>query len=304
MNGRKPAVTIVIAALALSGASASAQEGSQPGVEAQTILTVADHMNHKPPAIKPEDVTIMNAAITDWIPPANGSDLDLFILIDDAANYDFGSKLQELRRFVIAQPAPVSIGVAYIHDGALRIAENPSNDHARAASALRAPSGSKTANPYCALSDLIQRWQQKSVRREIVLVSAGIDDSTPQGATCSDAETAIHDAERAGVVVYALYNPAADYRSEKWEKVDAGVVYLAHLCYESGGEAYFMSHDPVESIQPFLADVAEHLAHQYLVKFRISPRAESGFRPVYFSSASVTLELMAPSNVWVLAPGE
>ncbi len=298
-------VRMWIAAIALSGASALGQTNSQPGVEVRMVLTVADHMNHKPPALKSDDVKIMNATITDWTPPGSGGDLELFLLIDDGANYDFGAKLQELRRFVTAQPAPVSIGVAYIHDGTLRIAENPTTDHARAARALRAPAGSKAGNPYCSLSDLIQRWPQKSgteksLRREVLMVSPGIDDTASDSAVCANAETAIRDAEHAGIVVYALYNPIADYLSQKWSKVDSGLVDLAHVCYETGGEAYFMSHNPVDTIQPFLEDIAEHLAHQYSVKFRMSPGPESGFRSIYVSSStSPRPELMVPGGVWI-----
>jgi hypothetical protein len=305
---------MLIAVLALSGAALAQTSSRQPGVEVQAIVTVADHMNHKPPALKADDVKIMNATITDWIPPADGRDLELFVLIDDAANYDFGAKLQELRRFVAAQPAPVSVGVAYIHDGALQIAENPTTDHARAARALRAPSGSKTANMYCSLSDLMQRWPensgpqksglQQSLRREILMVGTGIDDSANEAAVCVTAETAIRDAERAGIVLYAMYNPMANYLSEKWEKVDSGLIDLAHVCFETGGEAYFMSHNPVDSIEPFLEDVAEHLAHQYVVKFRLSPGPESGFQAIYLSAGSPRLELMVPAGVWVPAPAE
>jgi hypothetical protein len=150
----------------------------------------------------------------------------------------------------------------------------------------------------------MQQWSPKAPRREIVLVSPGIDDSTAENVVCVNAEMAIHDAERAGVVIYALYNPVANYLSEKWEKVDSGMVDLAHVCYETGGEAYFMSHNPVESIGPFLDDIAEHLAHQYLVKFRLAPGPESGFHPIYVSAVSPSLELMVPSSVWIPAAAE
>lgn len=297
-------VRMSIAALAMSGALALAQTNAAPGADVQIILTVADHMNHKPATLKTDDVTIMNAAITDWVAPGDGRDLELFLLIDDTANYDFGAKLQELRRFVTAQPAPVSIGLAYIHDGALKVAENPTTDHARVARALRAPSGGKTANAYCALTDLIQGWPKKSARREIVMVSTGIDDWALGGAVCINAETAIRDAERAGVVVYALYNPATNYRSESWEKVDTGIVDLAHVCYETGGEAYFMGHSPMDSIEPFLQDIAEHLMHQYLVKLRMAPGPESSFQPIHVMARSPERELMKPDKVWVAAAVE
>src|SRR5580658_32406 len=124
-------VRIGIAALALTGAMAFAQTKSGPGVEVPIVLTVADHIRHQPPALKREGVRIRDAMITDWVPLKDGDDLELFVLIDDGTNYDFDSKLQELRRFVLLQPAPVSIGVAYIHDGTLQIIENPTRDHLR-----------------------------------------------------------------------------------------------------------------------------------------------------------------------------
>jgi len=233
------------------------------------------------------------------VPFEGGRDLELFLLIDDSANYDFGARLQELKRFATSQPAPVSIGVAYIHDGVLQIVENPTTDHERAARALRAPSGGKAANPYCALSDLIGGWQTKSLRREIVMVSAGIDDSAAGAPVCVNAETATHDAERAGVVVYALYNPTGNYLSEPWSKVDSGLVNLASVTYETGGEAYFVGHTPALSIEPFLADITEHLAHQYLVKFRLTPAPESAFQTIFVTARTPDQELMRPQKIWV-----
>ena len=292
---------VLIAALALSCGLAFAATNPQPGVEVQMILTSADHMNHQPPVLKPADVTILDATITDWL-PLTGRDLELFFLIDDSATYDLGPKLQDLRQFITIQPDPVSIGVAYIRDGVLHVAENPTTDHRLAARALRAPSGSKVANPYCALSDLIAHWPKKTARREIVIVTSGLDDSAGQSVVCANAETAIHDAERAGVVVYALYNPASNYLSEDWSKADAGLVGLASVSYETGGEAYFVGHTPALSFEPFLADIEEHLAHQYLVTIRLAPAAESAFQPVFVTSGTPDRELMKPEKLWVPAP--
>jgi hypothetical protein len=281
----------LIAALALTGTLAFAATNPQPGVAVQMVLTSADHMNHQPPALKPADVTIADATITDWL-PLTGRDLELFVLIDDAANHDPGAKLQELRRFITIQPDAAAIGVAYIHDGVLQVAENPTTDHRLAAAALRAPSGSKTSNPYGALSDLIASWPKKTARREIVVVTSGLGDS---------AETAIQDAERAGVLIYALYNPANDYLSKDWEKVDVGLVSLASIAYETGGEAYFVGHTPPMSFEPFLADIEEHLAHQYLVTFLTTPPPAGAFQTIFLTTGNPDTELMKPEKVWVPA---
>jgi hypothetical protein len=42
-------------------------------------------------------------------------------VIEDAATYDFGTKLQELRHFLNSQPASTAVGVAFIKNGELEI---------------------------------------------------------------------------------------------------------------------------------------------------------------------------------------
>ena len=295
-------IGILLAALAMSAVQGFPQSKPQTGTPAEMILTVADHTSHKPAALKPDDVRIVNATITDWQPLTASGDLELYLLIDDAANYDFTSKLKELRQFVADQPASVPIGIAYIHDGALQLAQSPTTYRTNVSGALRVPSGSKAANPYCALSDLIEQWPKKSLRREIVVVTTGIDDTT-RGAVCVNAETTIRTAERAGVEIFALYNPMANNASETWSsKVGSGVTDLAHVCYETGGEAYFQGHSAMDLLYPYLSDIAEHLAHQYLVKFRLSGATGSGFQSVYVSSVSPNVEIMAPESVWIPLP--
>jgi hypothetical protein len=262
------------------------------------IVTVADHVSHNPAPLKPGDLKIFGAAVTGIRALDAGSDLELFLVIDDTANYDFGAKLEELRRFALAQPASVPMGVAYIHEGAIEVAQNPTTDRALVGKALRAPAGSKVASPYCALSDLMTQWPKRTLRREIVMVSTGIDDSADANAVCVNADMAIRDAERAGVQIFALYNPVADYVSKSSSKVDAGVTGLAHVCYETGGEAYLTGHDPMGSIRSYLDDIAEHLAHQYSVDLKLDRVPTNGFMALFATSESGP-ELMMPESLWV-----
>jgi hypothetical protein len=55
------------------------------------------------------------------------------------------------------------------------------------------------------------------------------------------------------------------------------------------------------SLGSFLIDISEHLAHQYLVKFQLSPAPESGVQTVFVFSESIDQELMKPDRVWVPA---
>jgi hypothetical protein len=291
-------VRILIAALAFGGAVGSAATLPRQGPEVQMIVTSADHMTHDPAVLTPMDVVINDATITGFVPFEAGRDLDLYFVIDDSADYAPAQKLEELRGFIKVQPAGVRVGVAYIHDGALRLAEKPTIDHELAARALRAPSGGKTIGPWRAVADLIANWPATAARREIIMLASGI--YTPADATASvNTEAAIRDAERAGVIVYALYNPNSDYISQDWNKVDAGLINLSSLAYETGGEAYFIGHTPVSSVEPFLADITEHLAHQYLVKFRMAPRAQGAFRNIFVEPGTPERELMKPDKIWV-----
>jgi len=52
-------------------------------------------------------------------------------------------------------------------------------------------------------------------------------------------------------------------------------------------------------VAPFLADITEHLAHQYLVKFRVAPWSQAGFRTIFIDTAGPERELMKPEKVWV-----
>jgi len=267
-------------------------------VEARLVVTVADHMNHSPRTLKLEDMretpSMRIANIT-----RSGGPAEVYVLIDNAANYDFGSKLAELRGFVNAQPASTAIGLAFIKDGELSVAQTPVKDHQLVARALRAPSGSEPGNPWCALSNLIGSWPRNGERREVLMITSGMDGTATRVDACANAETVIDLAQRTGVSVYAIYHPAADYDKKEWRDVDAGVVKLAHVCYETGGEAYFISHSAMETIAPFLDDIAEHLANQYLMTVVFDSAPEPGFREVYLHTASPALELMAPTKVWV-----
>jgi len=50
-------------------------------------------------------------------------------------------KLEDIRGFILAQPAATKIGVAYMQNGAAQILQNPTQDHALASKALRLPLG-------------------------------------------------------------------------------------------------------------------------------------------------------------------
>jgi len=284
-------------ALFLAGpiAAAAAQ------AEGHIVVSVADHVTHRPKTLKPEDIHGAGIGLrVTGIEPLRAN-REIFLLIDDGSSFDFGEKVVDLRRFVNAQSESAAIGVAYITDGELKIAQAPTRDHAVAAAAIRAPKGGKLASSFCALSSLILDWKTDVVARDVVMVTSGIDYSAAPGAVCTNAEMAIGDAQRAGVGVYAIYHPIGEYTAADWKRVDEGLIELSHVCYETGGEAYSVSHGPSELIGPFLNDITDHLANQYLLTIADQSGSGSGFRRIAIDTGLNGPEVMAPSRVWVEA---
>ena len=249
------------------------------------LVTVGHYFRHEPPLLTKNDVTIKQQfdplPITSVVPlRGDRAGLELFLLVDNCSNCEPGSKFEELRKFIASQPPTTAVGVAYIQDGRLKVAENPTQDRERAIKALSAPTGSKPSSPFSALAELIKSWPQNTPRRAVLMISNGIDPAAGDELQDPSAEAAIEAAERAGVTVYAIYHPSADYATSDSSKIYSGQVQLAHLAHETGGEAYFLGFGPLPSLAPFLADIADHLANQY---FAGISRESRGRRPARFS---------------------
>jgi len=226
--------------------------------------------------------------------------LELYVLVDNCSTCEPGGKFEELRRFIEARPASTCVGIAYIDNGRLKIAADPASDRARAVKALSVPAGGQPSNPFTALTELIRTWPESGARRALILISNGIDPAIGDKILDPAAEAAIEAAQRADVTVYAVYHPSADYLNTDFLKLNSGQVELAHVANESGGEAYFLSFGPLPSLAPFLADIAEHLANQYLLEFNANPPAGTGeLEEVDVRSKVPGFELMAPAKAWV-----
>ena len=60
--------------------------------------------------------------VTEWV-PAQGdrAGLEFFVLLDDGSNASLGLQLEEIRKFIDAQPASTKIGIAYMQNGMAKI---------------------------------------------------------------------------------------------------------------------------------------------------------------------------------------
>ncbi len=301
-----------LSVFAFGALSLSAQQAPPGGgVPAHMVVTAEAHHGNEVPVIHREDVMVYEGkdrdTVTDWI-PAEGDHaaLELVILLDDSSGTNLGSQLDDIKKFIEGQPASAKIAVAYMQDGMARMAQNLTSDHAQAVKALRLPLGSAgiNASPYFSISDLVKRWPESSARREVVMVSDGIDRYYGTG-DLSDpyVDAAVSDAQRAGIIVSAIYSPGAGHFAHSYWQSYWGQLYLSQLAEKTGGEAYYigMSGAPV-SFAPYLDDVANRLKHQYLLTFLAKPPKKAGLERVKVKTEVSNADLVSAEQVYVTAP--
>ena len=278
-----------------------------PDVQVQMTVTVEARHGSEPPILHANDVLAFQRderlAVTDFMPCRDEhAGLDLFILIDDASSTELGVQLNDLRRFIDAQPATTSVGVAYMQNATVKIAQNLTAHHSQAAGALRLPLGypGVSPSPFLSLSDLIKRWPAGALRREVVLIGSGID---PLGGAIVNPylDAAIRDAQRAGVIVYTIYTPAAGHLRHDFWRINWGQNHLSQMADETGGESYMIGFGPAVSFAPYLQQIADHLANQYLVRFLVKPGEKAGFQRVRFTTEVPNADPVAARQVYAPA---
>ncbi|MFY9912864.1 MAG: hypothetical protein WCF22_22455 [Candidatus Sulfotelmatobacter sp.] len=304
--------TVFAAALCLYGApvlSAQAQPGN--GIPVHTVVTIEAHKGSNPPSIGQQDVLVTENKkerdpVTEWI-PAQGdhADLEFFILIDDGANMTLGTELETLRKFILDQPPTTKIGLAYMQNGIARVAQNLTPDHEAAAKALRLPTGIRGINgsPYFSVSDLVKRWPAGAPRREVLMISDGIDRYYGEADFLDPyLDATIDDCQRGGIVVSAIYTPGMGHFGHDFYMSYWGQLYMARLADETGGEAYYVGMmGPPVSFTPYLDQLSNRLLHQYLLTFLAKPPKKAGLQPVRIATEVPNADLVAPRKVWVPA---
>ena len=302
------------AALGLLFSAASlavvAQESpSSTGVPVRMLVTVEARHGSGVPVINREDVMVHQgrdrAKVTDWA-PAQGdhADLDLVILIDDSSSSAVGTQLEDIRQFILGQPATAKIGVAYMQNGTAKVIQDLTSDHTQTAKALRLPLGiaGVNASPYFSLGDLIKRWPEGTARREVLVISDGIDRYWGSGPGDPYVESVIEQAQRAGILVFAIYAPGMGHFGHSYFRTWWGQIYLSQVADETGGESYYIDfHGPAVAFTPYLENLAQRLSHQFWLTFLAKPEKKAGMQRVKLTTEVPNAELVSADKVYVPA---
>jgi hypothetical protein len=273
-------------------AAASAQEAnSSTGVPVHMVVTVKPHRGAQVPAVGAEDVKVYQKGqldtVASWVPlQGDRAGLQLFILIDDSSRSSLALQYSSIDKFIEEQPSTTAIGVGYIRNGTVYVAQNLTTDHSLAEKSLRLPLGFGAAytSPYLALSELMKKWPETKDRREILMITSGID---PLGGGFSNdpftnpyLETAFEQAQRGGFIVYSIYSPGVGRAGRGLFRTNLAQSGLDLLSQKTGGETYYLGYGAPVDITPYLQDVSRNLKNQYGLVFMAKSAKKPTLEPV------------------------
>ena len=253
--------------------------------------------------------------------PAQGENaaLQLFILIDDTLDPGIGNNLNDIRDFINAQPTSTVIAVGYMANARVNVVQNFTADRGLATNALRIPRGSLSTmdSPYLSLIGLVKGWPQQKVRREVLMVTDGIDRLRGNQITPSrlgpnygtlyhsmpsmspDVNSASEISQRYNVLVYSLYavGVGRGVRSS-WDR-QTGLSSLTKIADETGGDCFSLGTSSLGSFKPYLERLQKLFANQYYVVFQVAPKGKAGLQRIKITTEVPRAEIAQPNNVWI-----
>jgi VWFA-related protein len=273
----------------------------------QVVVTATAKHDNAPEPLRPGDILVYKGhealPVVDLKPAQVG--LDLVIFIDDGLDPAINTSLNDLRDFIRSLPPSTRVAIAYSRNGSASIYENFTTDHEQAAKALRMPLGSLGAfsSPYLSVIDLVKRLSETGNRREILLISDGIDRFRGSFRTYSpDLQPAIELAQRNEIVIYTIYARGLGLFSRNSFAVMDAQGGLTQLAQGTGGETFFqgINSTPI-SLRPYLQELSRMLSQQYLVAFTADPVKKDSYEHFKFTTEIPDVQLVAPNEVFVPA---
>jgi len=258
----------------------SAQEGPRP---TQAIVTVD---SKTPQTLTAQNLKVKvnnhDAELTSVVPVTpNGT--QVAFLIDDGLRTSVGRQLSDIKGFINSLPHGTEILVGYMQNGRVIPQQPFTTDLKAAAGNLRIPLGSAgaSASPYFCLSDFVKNWpggaegssSQGSLlapkARFVIMLTNGVDpyngSVSPLNQNSVYVDTAIRDAQRAGIPVYSIYYGNAGIRGGAASF--SGQSYLAQVADATGGRGYFQGLGNPVSLSPFLDQFRKSIAESFVATF-------------------------------------
>jgi hypothetical protein len=292
-------------------APASAQQANaSTDVPVQMVVTVKPHHGAQVPAVAPDDVKVYQKGkrdtVASWVPlQGDRAGLQLFILIDDTSRANLALQFSSIDKFIEEQPTTTAIGVGYMRNGTVFTAQNLTTDHALVEKSLRLPIGVGAAytSPYLALSDLMKKWPETKDRREVLMITSGID---PLGGGFSNdpftnpyLDATLDQAQRGGFIVYSIYSPGVGRAGRGFFRTDLAQAGLDLLGQKTGGDTYYLAFGAPVDITPYLQDVSNNLKNQYQLTFLAKGAKKPTLEPVKVKTEMPNMGLITAEDGYV-----
>ncbi|HXR39151.1 MAG TPA: hypothetical protein VN776_08660 [Terracidiphilus sp.] len=305
---KKVRLAALMVGVALPMAAQAFAQGDKGAGQGRAVVTIVAKHSEVAPTVAQQDVSIKvngkDAMVTGWAPFKGADDgLELVVLIDGGAR-NLGRQFEEIGHFVQGLGPNTRIAIGYMQNGRAVMAGPLSADHQQAAGELHLPAGSMS-NPYFSLSDLARRWpsQDRKARRELVLLSDGIDPNNPNfEADDPYVQAAISDSVRAGLVVYTVYWQGRDRSDANANVVNGGQSLLGELTEATGGVSYASGTGNPVSFEPFFSDLMLRFASQYEVDFSARLDRKPMVETLRMKVEGLGLQVTAPQQVFVDRP--
>jgi len=301
------AAALFAAASLLTATFALAAEQTQE-VQASTVITILPE-NEMPGGIPQEAVHLkLNgkaSTITGFTPLRDPqSKVEMVVLIDGGARTSLGLQMSDVAKFIESLRPDTKVAVAYMMDGRAAFGGPLSTDHGSVLRSLHLTAPGEagiSASPYFCLSDLAKNWPSSDAhaRREVVMITDGVDYyDMHYDPDDPYVQTALQDAVRARVTVYAIYWRSGDRFDSTSYGAGDGQNLLAEVTQGAGGVSYWIGTGNPISMVPYFADISRRFENQYELDFMTAIGNKPEMQSIKLS-VSAHAKVSAPQQVYV-----
>jgi hypothetical protein len=277
-------------------------------VQASTVITILPE-NEMPGGIPQEAVHLKlngkSSAITGFTPLRDPqSKVEMVVLIDGGARSSLGLQMSDVAKFIESQRPDTKVTVAYMMDGRAALGGPLTTDHESVLRGLHLTASGEagiSGSPYFCLSDLAKNWPSADARarREVVMITDGVDyydmRYDPEDPYV---QTAVDDAVRARLMVYAIYWQSGDRFDRTNYGAGAGQNLLAQITENTGGKSYWQGAGNPVSFAPYFADIDRRLNNQYELDFMTVVGDKPQMQTIRLT-VSAHAKVTAPQEVYV-----
>lgn len=295
--------------LCLAGAVCAQDAQSGSPALARVIITAVASSGKEIPRLGRQDVSVhvdkKPCPVADLTPMGSSSEkLQLAILIDQSSTTRLGQQLKDIPRFIDALPPDSSIAVAYAMNGTVMMQQTFTTDRTAVNKTLHLTTGPSAGNTaiYEALASLITKWPHNTIRREVLLISDGIDvtyglQQTEPGQNPS-LERAIELAQQENITVFSIFVGSGRATRNRFLNMN-GQGSLADLTASTGGYAFSQGTQTPISFRPFLDDIQKMLGQQYLLTFRPTPSRKPSYHDLKAAVEIPHVKLLAATRIYL-----